>query len=140
MTDTLLRQSDPDTPPAGPPDKQGQQSGSSGELPPIRAGGAYSRFVSSMRITLPLIAVAVAVIVIAWPQFGEKPKRFSLGISKVTVNDGGGQQIVNVDGAGNHIFLAQPFESRKGKQGGVGFPGIEFFKPGVHIAPKRNDF
>ena len=84
MTDTLRPQADAE-----------KQSGPLGEIRRIRAGGAYSRFVSSMRIALPLIAVAVAVIVIAWPQFGEKPKRFSLGVSKVTVNDGGGQQIVN---------------------------------------------
>ncbi|MBT5049211.1 MAG: hypothetical protein HOM58_11985 [Rhodospirillaceae bacterium] len=92
MTDTFLRQSDPDASPVG---QAGKRGGTLGEIRRIRAGGAYSRFVSSMRITLPLIAAAVALIVIAWPQFGEKPKRFSLGVSKVTVNDGGGQQIVN---------------------------------------------
>lgn len=73
----------------------GRQDGSFGDIRRIRAGGAYSRFANSMRIALPLIAVAIAVIVIVWPQFGEEPKRFSLGVSKVTVNDGGGQQIVN---------------------------------------------
>ena len=89
MTDTLLRPSEPETRSAGRPDPQ------IGDGQRIRAGGAYSRFVSSMRIALPLVALAVAVIVVAWPQFGEKPKKFSLGVSRVTVNDGGGQQIVN---------------------------------------------
>lgn len=95
MTDTLTRQSDADPSPIEQQGQQGRSGGPLGEIRRIRAGGSYSRFVSSMRIALPLIALAVAVIVIAWPQFGEKPKRFSLGVSKVTVNDGGGQQIVN---------------------------------------------
>lgn len=59
---------------------------------PIRS---YSRFAHSMRITLPLAAGLITAMVIAWPQMGEKPKQFSVGISKVTVNDSGGQQIIN---------------------------------------------
>lgn len=89
MTDSALHQPEPDPAPVGASRR------ALGEIQRIRAGGAYSRFANSMRIALPLIAGAIAIIVIAWPQLGEKPKRFSLGVSKVTVNDGGGQQIVN---------------------------------------------
>lgn len=63
--------------------------------PQTLAGGSYSRFAHSMRIVLPLIAAAITVMVIAWPQVGEKPKEFSLGVSGVTTNDSGGQQIIN---------------------------------------------
>jgi lipopolysaccharide export system protein LptC len=61
----------------------------------VRPGGAYSRFANAMRIALPVIAGAIMILVIAWPQLVEQPKRFSLGVSKVTINDSGGQQIVN---------------------------------------------
>ena len=55
----------------------------------------YSRFVVFMKIGLPLMAAAIVTLVIAWPQLMEKPKGFRLGISKVTIHDTGGQQIVN---------------------------------------------
>ena len=48
-----------------------------------------------MRITLPVIAGLITLMVIAWPQLGEKPKQFSVGINRVTTNDSGGQQIIN---------------------------------------------
>ena len=64
-------------------------------LPLARAGGSYSRFAHSMRIVLPLVAAAIVLLVVAWPQLGEKPKRFSLGVSSVTSTDTGGQQIIN---------------------------------------------
>src|SRR5690606_32998147 len=60
-----------------------------------RAVRAYSRFAQSMRITLPVIAGLITLMVIAWPQLGEKPKQFSVGINRVTTNDSGGQQIIN---------------------------------------------
>jgi lipopolysaccharide export system protein LptC len=60
-----------------------------------RAGASYSRFVTAMRIVLPLVAIAIVVLVIVWPQLGEKPKKFSLNVSKVTVQDSGGQQMIN---------------------------------------------
>lgn len=60
-----------------------------------RAGRSYSRFANSMRITLPLVAVAIAVLVIAWPQLTEKPKKFSLSVSNVATTETGGQQIIN---------------------------------------------
>jgi len=48
-----------------------------------------------MRIALPLVAGAIIAMVIAWPEFGEKRSGFKLGMSKITVNDSGGQTIVN---------------------------------------------
>jgi lipopolysaccharide export system protein LptC len=89
MTDTLIPQAVSNSPP------EEAKSGVLAKARQIRAGRGYSRFANSMRFTLPLIACVIAITVIAWPQLGQKPKRFSLGVSKVTVNDGGGQQIVN---------------------------------------------
>ena len=60
-----------------------------------RAGGSYSRFANSMRITLPLVAVAIVALVIAWPQLTEKPQKFSLSVSNVTTTESGVQQIIN---------------------------------------------
>ena len=62
---------------------------------PIRPGRRYSRFVTLMRITLPLTAGAIIALVIAWPQISHKPKSHRLGFSKVTIQDAGGQQIIN---------------------------------------------
>lgn len=62
---------------------------------PVRAGGGYSRFVGLMRITLPLVAGAIVALVIAWPELGEKRSGFKLGMSKISINDSGGQTIVN---------------------------------------------
>lgn len=59
------------------------------------SGKSYSRFVLLMRIALPLSAAVIVALVIAWPQLIEKPKGFTVGVSKVTIHDTGGQQIVN---------------------------------------------
>jgi lipopolysaccharide export system protein LptC len=48
-----------------------------------------------MRIALPLVAVAMVVLVVAWPQLTEKPKKFSLSVSSVTTDEAGAQQIIN---------------------------------------------
>ena len=60
-----------------------------------RAGGSYTTFANSMRIALPLVAVAIVVLVVAWPQLTEKPKNFSLSVSNVTTTETGTQQIIN---------------------------------------------
>jgi len=60
-----------------------------------RAGGSYTTFANSMRIALPLVAVAIVVLVVAWPQLTEKPKNFSLSVSNVTTTETGMQQIIN---------------------------------------------
>jgi lipopolysaccharide export system protein LptC len=48
-----------------------------------------------MRIVLPLVAVAIVIMVIAWPQLTEKPKKFSLSVSSVTATESDTQQIIN---------------------------------------------
>lgn len=85
-----------------------------------RAGASYSRFVTAMRIVLPLVALAIVVLVIAWPQLGEKPKKFSLNASKVTVHDSGGQQMINAHFTGTdstgHPFTVTADKASQKKQ------------------------
>jgi len=59
------------------------------------SGSSYSRFVVLMRVALPVSAAAIVALVIAWPQLTQKPKGFRLGVSKITIHDTGGQQIIN---------------------------------------------
>jgi len=61
----------------------------------VRAGGSYSRFANSMRIALPLVAVVIVVLVIAWPQLTEEPNKFSLNIYNVATGETAAQQIIN---------------------------------------------
>ncbi len=92
MTDTAIRPTEDRSLATG---DAGTPAALEGARRPGRSGGTYSRFANAMRIALPVIAIAIMVIVVAWPQLVEQPRRFSLGVSKVTVNDAGGQQIVN---------------------------------------------
>jgi lipopolysaccharide export system protein LptC len=86
----------------------------------VRAGASYTRFVAAMRIVLPLVALVIVVLVIVWPQLGEKPKNFSLDVSRVTVHDSGGQQMIKVhftgaDSAG-HPFTVTANTAAQQKQ------------------------
>jgi lipopolysaccharide export system protein LptC len=85
-----------------------------------RASASYSRFVTAMRIVLPLVALVIVVLVIAWPQLGEKPKKFSLNVSKPTAHDSGGQQMIKAhftgtDSAG-HPFTVTADTAAQQKQ------------------------
>jgi lipopolysaccharide export system protein LptC len=60
-----------------------------------KGGGSYTRFANSMRITLPLVAVAIVILVVAWPQLTEKPKKFSLNVSNINTSETGTQQIIS---------------------------------------------
>lgn len=87
MTDSIARSDADQLPPGFPAGAPVRQR---------RAGGTYSRFAHSMRIALPLVAGLITVTVIVWPQVGDKPEQFSLGgVSRVTANDSGGQQVIN---------------------------------------------
>lgn len=63
---------------------------------PSQAGGRYTRFVTWMRIILPVVAGVVVLLVVIWPQLTEDAGRFALmAPSAVTLKDGGDQQVVN---------------------------------------------
>lgn len=61
----------------------------------IRAGGRYTRFVGCMRLGLPLVAGAIIITIIIWPQLPENKKQFRLGISASEVAGEISQAIVN---------------------------------------------
>ena len=46
----------------------------------------YSRFVSVMKLVLPLIAVALAALVVVWPLFGQRDEGFRLSFARVGVD------------------------------------------------------
>jgi lipopolysaccharide export system protein LptC len=89
MTESAIRS----TAQAKPGDGERSTAGSIPSL--TKAGGSYTRFANSMRIVLPLVAVAIIVLVVAWPQITEKPKKFSLSLTSVTTTETGTQQIIN---------------------------------------------
>lgn len=90
MTDPAPRQVDPA---AGSAAAGAEPAGSLRAA--VRAGGRYSRFVSTMRVALPLVAGMIVALVVAWPEIEENRQGFELGISQLSVHDKGGQQIVN---------------------------------------------
>lgn len=52
--------------------------------PPPRAGEGYSRFVTMMKITLPLIAAVLVGLVVVWPQFRDVREGFRIEIARLT--------------------------------------------------------
>ncbi len=76
--------------------------GSSAAMPPRSApqGGSayapgYSRFVSMSKMILPVIALLLVVLVVAWPYMKVKDTRFRLGFSAVTAGDSDDPSMVN---------------------------------------------
>jgi lipopolysaccharide export system protein LptC len=63
--------------------------------PPPRAGEGYSRFVTMMKITLPLIAAVLVGLVVVWPQFRDVREGFVIEITKLKNSIGGGQEVAN---------------------------------------------
>ena len=61
-----------------------------------RAGGRYTRFVAWMRITLPVVAGVLILLVVIWPQIEDDARTFRLmEPGALSVTDGGDQQVVN---------------------------------------------
>jgi lipopolysaccharide export system protein LptC len=107
-------------------------------LPPApRAGARYTRFVSSMKLLLPGFAVAVIVLVVAWPQLQKKPEGFRLGLSNITVHGRSGQQVVNARFTGNDAD-DRPFtvtsESALQRKGGSDIFELEFPKADISMS------
>ena len=137
MTDTAIRPADDQI------NRHRADSLSEGAKRTSRSGGAYSRFANAMRIALPIFAGAIMILVVAWPQLVERPKRFALGVSKVTVNDSGGQQIINARFTGTDqeqrpFTITADTASQALKAGGVidlAFPKADItLQSGVWIA------
>ncbi|MFZ5610003.1 MAG: LPS export ABC transporter periplasmic protein LptC [Pseudomonadota bacterium] len=52
----------------------------------LRPGGGYDRFIAIMRIVLPAIALALALLVVGWPLFNPREMSFLLAIDKVRLS------------------------------------------------------
>ena len=63
--------------------------------PSLRAGGAYSRFVSLTKVLLPFLALGVVALVIIWPRL-KSEKTFSIGFSSAQL---GGETQPGMDNA-----------------------------------------
>jgi lipopolysaccharide export system protein LptC len=60
-----------------------------------RAGGSYTRFVSLMKVALPMAAGVLVLLVVTWPQIEKRSEGFRLGATGIAVEDSKGQRIVN---------------------------------------------
>lgn len=102
-----------------------------------RAGVRYTRFVSSMKLLLPGFALALIVLVVAWPQLQKKPGGFRLGLSNITVHEKSGQQLVNARFTGNDAD-DRPFtvtsESALQRKGGGDTFELEFPKADISMS------
>lgn len=52
-----------------------------------RTGHRYSRFVSLMKIVLPLLAVALVLLVVAWPQTQSENNSFSVSLATIAAGE-----------------------------------------------------
>ncbi len=62
---------------------------------PVDDTGSYTRFVGWMKLVLPLIASILVVLLVVWPQLGEKVDGFRLGQSGISLEKAAGQQVAN---------------------------------------------
>lgn len=81
-------------------------SGETSRLPLYRS--AYSRFVRLMKYALPTISAVVIILVVIWPELGNKPEKFRIPISDLRIQTSGGQRVINARYTGvddeNHPF------------------------------------
>lgn len=55
----------------------------------------YSRFVGTMRWTLPLAALVLILLVILWPQFRPDDRKFRIGFADLSVQEAERDQVLN---------------------------------------------
>lgn len=60
-----------------------------------RESRAYSRFVGTMKIVLPVLAALMVILVVAWPQLDGSGERFRIGEARIDLDDTGRQRLVN---------------------------------------------
>jgi len=62
--------------------------------------GRYSRFVTLMRLVLPVFATALLALVVAWPQMRNRDAGFQLGYSNLSVDEAESLRMLNPRYAG----------------------------------------
>ena len=65
----------------------GAEVGVRGAAASNRAGGGYSRFVMSMKVLLPFLAISLIALIIIWPRL-HTDDTFRIGFSSVSLSDG----------------------------------------------------
>src|SRR5260221_21009 len=68
---------------------------SASALPARRGGGAYSRFVSAMKLFLPAIAVGLVMLVAAWPSIQESLERLRPKLPRLDLSEARDLRMVN---------------------------------------------
>lgn len=61
----------------------GAEHGNTALAPLRRAGHRYSRFVSLMKVVLPVLAAALVLLVVAWPQTQSENSSFSVSLATI---------------------------------------------------------
>ena len=73
-----------------------KNGGAPGGLPPVtRFRSRYTRYVSAMKLVLPVVACTLAVLVVAWPQFDDPRRVSKLKATSVNIDNVGGQRVIN---------------------------------------------
>ena len=62
----------------------------------VRISARHTRFVALMKVALPISAVAIVVLVVAWPYLTRQEEGFHLSISDIGVNPSKGMYMTNV--------------------------------------------
>ncbi len=72
-------------PPNSTPERRGRRSHPDSETEPPRfaARSTYSRFVATMKVVLPALAVAIILLVLVWPRIVPEDSRFRIGLSEL---------------------------------------------------------
>jgi len=60
-----------------------------------KASRAYSRFVQSMKLFLPLVAVILLIMIVIWPHLRADSKRFSIGFSNIEISEAKDPSMIN---------------------------------------------
>lgn len=60
-----------------------------------KIGKAYSRFVHSMKLLLPVIAVILIIMIAIWPHLRTDSKRFSIGFSNIELSEAKDPSMIN---------------------------------------------
>jgi lipopolysaccharide export system protein LptC len=61
----------------------------------VGGGALYSQFVGVLKLLLPMIATALMLIVMIWPQLTSKDEGFRIGVAEISVEDAKNLRMVN---------------------------------------------
>ncbi len=78
---------------------------------PRRVGTLYSHFVAFLKLLLPMIAAALMLIVVIWPEMTSRDEGFRIGVADISVEDAKnlrmvGPRYMNIDKDGQPYVLS----------------------------------